>query len=106
MELPPLRQRREDILLLAQHFIERYSLQIGCQASVLSSEAKKLFMSYPWPGNVREMMNAIEHGLIVCDSKIMPGDLPIDMFTRDTPSESDGYHQIWFHATGDLCSRK
>ena len=87
--LPPLRQRREDILLLAQQFIGLYARQIGRTAPSLSSEAKNIFLAYQWPGNVREMMNAIEHGLIVCDSEITPGDLPIDMLTRETSSESN-----------------
>ena len=87
--LPPLRQRRDDILLLAQHFIGLYARQIGRTAPSLSSEAKNIFLAYQWPGNVREMMNAIEHGLIVCDSEITPGDLPIDMLTRETPSENN-----------------
>ena len=87
--LPPLRQRREDILLLAQHFIGLYARQIGRTAPSLASEAKNIFLAYQWPGNVREMMNAIEHGLIVCDSEITPGDLPIDMLTRETSSESN-----------------
>ena len=87
--LPPLRQRRDDILLLAQHFIGLYARQIGRTAPSLSTEAKNIFLAYQWPGNVREMMNAIEHGLIVCDSEITPGDLPIDMLTRETPSENN-----------------
>lgn len=87
--LPPLRQRRDDILLLAQHFIGLYARQIGRTAPSLSSEAKNIFLAYQWPGNVREMMNAIEHGLIVCDSEITPGDLPIDMLTRETSSENN-----------------
>lgn len=87
--LPPLRQRRDDILLLAQHFIGLYARQIGRTAPSLSTEAKNIFLAYQWPGNVREMMNAIEHGLIVCDSEITPGDLPIDMLTKETPSESN-----------------
>ena len=87
--LPPLRQRKEDILLLARQFIERYAKQIGRPAPVLSSEAKSLFLSYPWPGNVREMMNAVEHALIVCDGKITRHDLPIDMLSGDTSTADD-----------------
>ena len=87
--LPPLRQRKEDILLLAQHFIGRYAKQIGRPAPALSSEAKNLFLSYPWPGNVREMMNAIEHALIVCDGEINRHDLPIDMLSGDTTTADD-----------------
>ena len=86
IELPPLRQRKEDILSLARHFIERYAQQIGRPAPALSSEAKDLFLSYPWPGNVREMMNAVEHALIVCDSEITSRDLPIDMLSADASS--------------------
>ncbi len=89
IELPPLRQRKEDILPLAHHFIERYAKQIDRTAPVLSSDAKNLFLSYPWPGNVREMMNAVEHALIVCDSEITPHDLPIDMLSGDTLSSDD-----------------
>ena len=87
--LPPLRQRKEDILLLALHFIGRYAKQIGRPAPALSSEAKNLFLSYPWPGNVREMMNAIEHALIVCDGEINRHDLPIDMLSGDTTTADD-----------------
>ena len=87
--LPPLRQRKEDILLLARQFIERYAKQIGRPVPVLSSEAKSLFLSYPWPGNVREMMNAVEHALIVCDGEITRHDLPIDMLSGDTSTADD-----------------
>lgn len=90
IELPPLRQRRDDIPLLAHHFINRYAGQIGRPAPSISSEADKLFLSYPWPGNVREMMNAIEHSIIVCDNEITPGDLPIDMLSGETaPGDED-----------------
>lgn len=89
IELPPLRQRRDDIPLLAHHFINRYAGQIGRPAPSISSEADKLFLSYPWPGNVREMMNAVEHALIVCDGEITRHDLPIDMLSGDTSTADD-----------------
>ena len=87
--LPPLRQRRDDILLLAQHFIGLYARQIGRTAPSLSTEAKNIFLAYPCPGNVREMMNAIEHALIVCEDEITRHDLPIDMLTGDTSTAAD-----------------
>ena len=87
--LPPLRQRRDDILLLAQYFIGQYARQIGRTAPSLSTEAKNIFLAYPWPGNVREMMNAIEHALIVCEDEITRHDLPIDMLTGDTSTAAD-----------------
>ena len=87
--LAPLRQRRDDILLLAQHFIGLYARQIGRTAPSLSTEAKNIFLAYPWPGNVREMMNAIEHAIIVCESEISHHDLPIDMLSGDTSAVAD-----------------
>lgn len=87
--LPPLCQRRDDILLLAQYFIGQYARQIGRTAPSLSTEAKNIFLAYPWPGNVREMMNAIEHALIVCEDEITRHDLPIDMLTGDTSTAAD-----------------
>ena len=87
--LPPLRQRRDDILLLAQHFIGLYARQIGRTAPSLSTEAKNIYHAYPWPGNVREMMNAIEHAIIVCESEISHHDLPIDMLSGDTSAVAD-----------------
>ena len=89
IELPPLRQRPEDILLLAQHFAERFSKQIGCPVPALSPDAKNLFLSYPWPGNVREMMNTMEHALIVCDSEVTREDLPIDMLSDESSTQTD-----------------
>ena len=89
IELPPLRQRREDILLLAQHFAERFSKQIGCPVPALSPDAKNLFLSYPGPGNVREMMNTMEHALIVCDSEVTREDLPIDMLSDESSTQAD-----------------
>ena len=89
IELPPLRQRREDILPLAQHFAERFSKQIGCPVPALSPDAKSLFLSYPWPGNVREMMNTMEHALIVCDSEVTREDLPIDMLSDESSTQAD-----------------
>ena len=89
IELPPLRQRREDILPLAQHFAERFSKQIGCPVPALSPDAKNLFLSYPWPGNVREMMNTMEHALIVCDSEVTREDLPIDMLSDESSTQVD-----------------
>ena len=87
--LPPLCQRRDDILLLAQYFIGQYARQIGRTAPSLSTEAKNIFLAYPWPGNVREMMNAIEHALIVCEDEITRHDLPIDILTGDTSTAAD-----------------
>jgi two-component system response regulator AtoC len=72
--LPPLRERREDILLLAKSFAERvYSLSPEVKFSL---DALELLEQYPWPGNIRELENAVVRGTAVCDGTIRVKDLP------------------------------
>ncbi len=65
LELPPLRQRREDIPLLAQHFLRVYASENGSAVPVLNPEALRLLMDHEWPGNVRELENAMERGVVL-----------------------------------------
>ena len=86
--LPPLRERREDIPLLANHFIHRQNKKTGKRVNGLSSEALRLFMEYRWPGNVRELENAIEHAFVLCDQKqIDIADLPIEIRKPETMAD-------------------
>jgi PAS domain S-box-containing protein len=66
--LPPLRDRREDIPLLMNHFLELFNKSYHKSIEGISQEALKLFMIYPWPGNVRELQHAIEHAFVLCNS--------------------------------------
>ncbi len=66
LSLPPLRERMEDVPLLAQHFIIRLSRIKGKDITGLTSEALSAFMAYDWPGNIRELENTIEHAFILC----------------------------------------
>jgi DNA-binding NtrC family response regulator len=66
IEIPPLRERREDIPLLAQHFLERLAHELGKDIRDISEGALKLLMDYNWPGNVRELENAVERALVTC----------------------------------------
>lgn len=66
LSLPPLRERMEDVPLLAQHFIDRLSRIKGKDITGLTSEALSAFMAYDWPGNIRELENTIEHAFILC----------------------------------------
>lgn len=66
ISLPPLRERKEDIPLLAQHFIDRLNTLRGKDISGLSTEALAAFIRHDWPGNVRELENALEHAFILC----------------------------------------
>ncbi len=77
IDLPPLRERREDIGLLASYFLERLSTRAGRSGLAFSPEATLLLERYDYPGNVRELENAVEHALAVSEgARITPGDLP------------------------------
>jgi DNA-binding NtrC family response regulator len=76
--LPPLRDRRADIELLARHFLERAAGETGSRASRISATALQLLKSYDWPGNVRELRNIIERAAVLqTGDEILPGDLPL-----------------------------
>ena len=66
IKLPPLRERREDIPLLAEHFVQRISSELGKDLTGISSEALRLLLAYDWPGNVRELENIIERAIVTC----------------------------------------
>jgi DNA-binding NtrC family response regulator len=65
--IPPLRERGDDVLLLAEHFLERFRREFRKPALAFSEDARARLRSYPWPGNVRELQNAIERASILCD---------------------------------------
>lgn len=78
IKIAPLRERINDIPLLALHFLEKHKNKTKSTATDISSEALKAMLGYSWPGNVRELENAIEHALIIAKGpSIMPDDLPI-----------------------------
>ncbi len=69
--LPSLKERRDDIPLLASHFLGIFNNRFKKQLSGFSNEVIHAFMTYPWPGNIRELEHAIEHGFVLCQSDIM-----------------------------------
>jgi Nif-specific regulatory protein len=71
--LPPLRERKTDILLLAEHFLEKYAKQNSKQIKRISTSAIDMLMSYHWPGNVRELENVIERATLVCEGRVIHG---------------------------------
>jgi formate hydrogenlyase transcriptional activator len=68
IHVPPLRERPEDILLLAKYFIERYAAKEGKRIRRVERRTAKLLESYHWPGNIRELQNVVERAMILCDS--------------------------------------
>ncbi len=69
IEVPPLRERQEDIPLLVEYFIDRYASKAGKSIRGVNKKSLELLQSYPWPGNIRELQNVIERSVIVCDTE-------------------------------------
>jgi len=71
IKLPPLRERKEDIPLLTEHFIRRYNNKFHRNISFLSVETEKIFMNYSWPGNIRELEHVMEYAFIKCKKDVI-----------------------------------
>ncbi len=85
MDLPPLREREEDIPLLAEAFLKRISEERGQETKRLASDALEVAMHYDWPGNVRELENALEHAIVLTDGpEVKASSLPERVKTRKT----------------------
>ncbi len=69
LHIPPLRERRDDIPLLADHFLDRYSRETNKDIDIINKEAMALLSKYDWPGNVRELENAIERAVVICKKR-------------------------------------
>jgi Nif-specific regulatory protein len=88
--MPPLRERKTDILLLADHFLEKYAKENNKDVRRFSTPAIELLMAYHWPGNVRELENVIELAVVLSDDSIIrTSDLPPNLLAPRLPS-SDG----------------
>jgi len=82
--LPPLRERREDILLLTDHFIEKFSRKMGKEIAGISEEAKTLLLKFPFPGNIRELENMLERAIALLKGKVIHAeDLPEEVCERE-----------------------
>jgi DNA-binding NtrC family response regulator len=71
IRIPPLRERREDVPLLAQEFLDRLSHEVGREVSGISDEALGMLMDHDWPGNARELENVVERALVTCKSGVL-----------------------------------
>ena len=86
LSLPPLRERREDVPLLASHFAAALSRRLGRPVAGFTPEARACLLRYSWPGNVRELANAVERALVLgSEDLIRPEDLP-ETVTESAPS--------------------
>ncbi len=90
MELPALRERRDDIPLLAQHLVDTLRERHSREVRIIAPEVLEIFSRYPWPGNVRELRNVVEHAIVVCDGiKIEKQHLPSQLFDGRTLRDED-----------------
>jgi len=108
--LPPLRERKEDIPLLAQHFVDRFNLLKGKDVTGLSNEALAAFMEHNWPGNVRELENAVEHAFILCrggliELRHLPGPLRERAPQTGSTSPSGTLSDVEARVIGDALAR-
>ncbi|MBN1845779.1 MAG: sigma 54-interacting transcriptional regulator [Sedimentisphaerales bacterium] len=102
IELPPLRERREDIPLLVNHFLEKYNRENDKKVTKLSRGVLDLLLNYPWPGNVRELENYIERAVVMSPSNVLSADLlPGEIVARKgkgtarpAPDAADDYREL------------
>jgi transcriptional regulator with GAF, ATPase, and Fis domain len=94
LRVPPLRERREDIRILANYFVNKHGARCKVRPKVISAEAMACLEGYDWPGNVRELENAIERALVLGSSDmIRPEDLPETLLEKDpAPGLTPKYH--------------
>jgi PAS domain S-box-containing protein len=93
IEIPALRERKEDILLLVEYFIDRYARKAGKNFKTVEKKALRLLESYPWPGNIRELQNVIERSVIVCETENFSVD---ESWLSQQPSKGKTKSQLYF----------
>ncbi len=112
IELPPLRQRKEDIPLLANHFLERFSSETGKEALSISPDCMELFQNYQWPGNVRELQSTIRFALLHSTGDFITQDnLPSALNLKKIPSTTpktniESFKELREYVTGLLQSNQ
>src|SRR5205814_897482 len=90
IEMPPLRERKDDIVPLANTFIRRFSAELKKKIDGLEPEAQKLLMRYNWPGNIRELENTIERAMLLAEGRAIAA---IDLRLGEAPTTGGGRDQ-------------
>ncbi|MCB2185771.1 MAG: sigma-54 dependent transcriptional regulator [Deltaproteobacteria bacterium] len=89
LDMPPLRERKEDLPSLVAHFVRRFSAEVGRPVPRVTPEAMAAIYDHSWPGNVRELENALERAVIMAGAEIQPQDLPLEVKTEHAPCATD-----------------
>jgi transcriptional regulator with PAS, ATPase and Fis domain len=93
IELPPLKERREDIPLLIDHFVNQFNMKMGKSITGVSDEVLSLLMKYDFPGNIRELENIIEHAFVLCKGNFIElGHLPTEL---SNPKQNYSRQTTW-----------
>jgi PAS domain S-box-containing protein len=106
IKVPPLRERREDIPLIAFHYLKKISAVNNKEISNISPPAMEVLINFPWPGNVRRLINALEHSAVTCKGKtIEVSDLPDYLVHEKKREIGKGYHNRDDHSDREkICS--
>jgi formate hydrogenlyase transcriptional activator len=102
VKVPPLRERIEDIPLLAEYLLERYAKKAGKKITAIDRSTLEMLQNYDWPGNVRELQNVIERAVILCETPVLSVDET--SFRREAPSR--GGQPIFFNAALNTSERE
>jgi two-component system, NtrC family, response regulator AtoC len=95
--LPPLRQRKSDILLLAEHFLKKLGEELGKPKVRFSHKVLDLLYNYPWPGNVRELENVIQRGMVLTENQLFTEkELPISIQSSGSAETGSDHHSVSF----------
>ena len=95
INIPPLRERKEDIPALAEHFVARLAADMGSRARTIGASAIQKLMSYQWPGNVRELENVVERSLVMAERDVLEAeDIRLDMSPRARPANSQATYFV------------
>ena len=92
VHLPPLRERKEDVPLLANHFLHKFNHEFGKKLKGIKKDTMQLLMEYSWPGNIRELENLIERLIVLSkseslDSSLLPSEIKGEVSTKLSPSD-------------------
>jgi DNA-binding NtrC family response regulator len=106
LQIPPLRERKNDIPILSDHFLRLFAEETGQAAKTLSDDAKKILMDYSWPGNVRELMNTLRRSSVLASSPVIgKSDLGLDeMRITETWDNEDSFEEFLRKRIGEIVS--
>jgi len=95
IKLPPLRERKEDILLLAKFYIQIYNKEFNKNIQKIDKNTEKILLDYSWPGNVRELKNVIERSIILCNDETLTSEyLPMELQEDKTPVSGQSFGKV------------